>query len=142
MPLAYNHSGFEANENSSDYGLGFNYGRLIGRDMASFAKWTAECLPSHHSFYPLSFHDVHLRRLRGKSFETTCRTQTSPDNWQYVHQMLNQRPIEIMQKWHQEYGTMLTIRYGRQLAISVSNLDIAHGLLSKRGAIFSLQLVL
>jgi hypothetical protein len=59
-----------------------------------------------------------------------------------VHQMLNQRPIEIMQKWHQEYGTMLTIRYGRQLAISVSNLDIAHGLLSKRGAIFSLQLVL
>ena len=82
LPLAYNHSGFEANENSSDYGLGFNYGRLIGRDMASFAKWTAECLPGHHSFYPLSFHDVHLRRLRGKSFETTCRTQTSPDNWQ------------------------------------------------------------
>jgi cytochrome P450 len=54
-----------------------------------------------------------------------------------VHQMINQRPVEIMQKWHQKYGTMVSFRYGRQLAISVGSLDIAHDLMSKRGAIYS-----
>ncbi|KAJ5466235.1 cytochrome P450 [Penicillium desertorum] len=51
--------------------------------------------------------------------------------------MLKQRPIEVMQKWHQEYGTMVTLRYGQQLAISVGSLDIAHDLVSKRGATYS-----
>ncbi|KAJ5969470.1 cytochrome P450 [Penicillium viridicatum] len=54
-----------------------------------------------------------------------------------VHQMLNQRPIKIMQKWHQKYGTMVSFRYGQQLAISVGSLDIAHDLMSKRGAIYN-----
>ncbi|PWY83874.1 cytochrome P450 [Aspergillus sclerotioniger CBS 115572] len=54
-----------------------------------------------------------------------------------VHQMLHQRPIEVMHKWHQEYGTMVTLRYGQQLAISVGSIDIAQDLLAKRGAIYS-----
>lgn len=42
-----------------------------------------------------------------------------------------------MQKWHNKYGTMVSFRYGRQLAISIGSLDIAHDLMSKRGAIYS-----
>ncbi|PYI03548.1 cytochrome P450 [Aspergillus sclerotiicarbonarius CBS 121057] len=54
-----------------------------------------------------------------------------------VHQMLNQRPIQVMHKWHQDYGTMVSFRYGQQLAISVGSFDIAQDLLAKRGAIYS-----
>lgn len=54
-----------------------------------------------------------------------------------VHQMLNERPIEIMEKWHQKHGPMVTLRYGQQLAISVGSFDIAQDLMGKRGAIYS-----
>ncbi|PYH32034.1 cytochrome P450 [Aspergillus neoniger CBS 115656] len=54
-----------------------------------------------------------------------------------VHQMLTQRPIEVVHKWHQKYGTMVAFRYGQQLAISIGSFDIAQELLTKRGAIYS-----
>ncbi|CRL22191.1 Cytochrome P450 [Penicillium camemberti] len=54
-----------------------------------------------------------------------------------VHQMLNQRPVDVIQKWHQKYGTMVTLRYGQQLAISIASLDIAHDLMRKRGSIYN-----
>ena len=54
-----------------------------------------------------------------------------------LHQMWNKQPIDCMQKWHREYGTMVTLRYGQQLAISISSFDISQDLTSKRGAIYS-----
>ncbi|PYH69405.1 cytochrome P450 [Aspergillus vadensis CBS 113365] len=54
-----------------------------------------------------------------------------------IHQMLTQRPIEVVHKWHQNYGTMVAFRYGQQLAISIGSFDIAQELLAKRGAIYS-----
>ncbi|KAJ5124289.1 cytochrome P450 [Penicillium bovifimosum] len=49
--------------------------------------------------------------------------------------MLNGRPVDILQQWHQRYGPIVSFRFGQQLAISVGSLDIAHDLFNKRGAI-------
>ncbi|GLA17049.1 hypothetical protein AnigIFM62618_004161 [Aspergillus niger] len=54
-----------------------------------------------------------------------------------IHQMLTQRLMEVVHKWHQDYGTMVAFRYGQQQAISISSLEIIQDLLVKRGAIYS-----
>ncbi|GKZ73713.1 hypothetical protein AnigIFM50267_010649 [Aspergillus niger] len=54
-----------------------------------------------------------------------------------IHQMLTQRLMEVVHKWHQDYGTMVAFRYGQQQAISISSFEIIQDLLVKRGAIYS-----
>ncbi|KAJ5565977.1 cytochrome P450 [Penicillium sp. DV-2018c] len=49
--------------------------------------------------------------------------------------MLNQRPVDILQGWHEKYGPIISFRFGQQLAISIGSLDIAHNLFNKRGSI-------
>ncbi|OOF98704.1 hypothetical protein ASPCADRAFT_2139 [Aspergillus carbonarius ITEM 5010] len=51
--------------------------------------------------------------------------------------MFNERPVDLMQKWHHDHGALVTLRFGPQLAISVGSFDIAQELLAKRGAIYS-----
>lgn len=41
-----------------------------------------------------------------------------------IHQMLTQRLMEVVHKWHQDYGTMVAFRYGQQQAISISSFEI------------------
>lgn len=54
-----------------------------------------------------------------------------------IHQMLTQRPIKVVHKWHQSYSTMVAFHYGQQLAISIGSFDIAQELLAKQDAIYS-----
>ncbi|RAK98744.1 cytochrome P450 [Aspergillus ibericus CBS 121593] len=54
-----------------------------------------------------------------------------------IHQLVNQQPIELMKKWHHDYGIMVAIRFGQQMAISIGSFDVAHDLMAKRGAIYN-----
>lgn len=49
-----------------------------------------------------------------------------------IHQMLTQRPIKVVHKWHQKYGTMVAFCYGQQVAISIGSFDITQELLAKQ----------
>ncbi|KAF9891389.1 hypothetical protein FE257_004245 [Aspergillus nanangensis] len=51
--------------------------------------------------------------------------------------MVGRRPLEILRKWHQEHGPIVSFWYGTTPALSIGSYDIAHQLLNKRSSIYS-----
>ncbi|KAL5338233.1 cytochrome P450 [Aspergillus crustosus] len=54
-----------------------------------------------------------------------------------IQEMIKKEPLQCFKDWHQQYGPLVTLRYGNRLIISVSSFDIARELFEKRGAIYS-----
>ncbi|KFH42702.1 Fumitremorgin C synthase-like protein [Hapsidospora chrysogenum ATCC 11550] len=54
-----------------------------------------------------------------------------------IHEMLRKPPLDCFRDWHNEFGPIITLRYGQRLVISISSHRICQELLDKRGAIYS-----
>ncbi|KAL4879979.1 cytochrome P450 [Aspergillus karnatakaensis] len=54
-----------------------------------------------------------------------------------IQEMIKKEPLQCFKDWHQQYGPLVTLRYGSRLIISVSSFDMARELFEKRGAIYS-----
>jgi cytochrome P450 len=54
-----------------------------------------------------------------------------------IQELIQKEPLQCFKDWHQEYGPLVTLRYGTRLIMSVSSYDIARELFENRGAIYS-----
>ncbi|KAL3473717.1 cytochrome P450 [Aspergillus californicus] len=54
-----------------------------------------------------------------------------------IQEMIRKEPLQCFKDWHQQYGPLVTLRYGTRLIISVGSYEFARELFEKRGAIYS-----
>ena len=54
-----------------------------------------------------------------------------------LHQFRGGEPWKILDKWHEKYGPLITIRFGQRTAIVIGSNKIAHDMLDTRSALYS-----